>query len=172
VIKANPDSPQLPVRRRALAEDKVVYMAVPRLHDERPFIRLGREATIRGAMRDGAPVAVDDLEPVDLVVCGTVAVGRDGSRVGKGGGYSDLELALLIEAGLVSAETVIATTVHLLQVLEEPLPETEHDFRVDRIVTPDAVIAAAAPRRPPGILWDHLDDAKVASIPVLAAALR
>jgi 5-formyltetrahydrofolate cyclo-ligase len=31
VVKANPDAPQLPVRRRALADGKVVYMAVPRL---------------------------------------------------------------------------------------------------------------------------------------------
>jgi 5-formyltetrahydrofolate cyclo-ligase len=31
VVNANPDSPQLPVRRRALADGKVVYMAVPRL---------------------------------------------------------------------------------------------------------------------------------------------
>src|SRR3712207_8895655 len=40
---------------------------------------------------------------------------RDGVRVGKGGGYSDLELGLLIEAGLVDDSTTIATTVHPLQ---------------------------------------------------------
>jgi 5-formyltetrahydrofolate cyclo-ligase len=30
------------------------------------------------------------LQPVDLVVCGSVAVNREGTRVGKGGGFSDL----------------------------------------------------------------------------------
>jgi 5-formyltetrahydrofolate cyclo-ligase len=105
---------------------------------------------------------------VDLVVCGTVAVNRRSVRVGKGGGYSDLELALLVEAGLVGERTVIATTVHPLQLVDAELPETEHDFRVDLIVTPDEVVRTPEPRRPPGILWGHLDEAKIASIPVLA----
>ena len=30
-VKANPDSPQLPVRQRALEDGKTVFMAVPRL---------------------------------------------------------------------------------------------------------------------------------------------
>lgn len=47
----------------------------------------------------GAPVHPRDMPAVDLVVTGVVAAGRDGSRLGKGGGYSDLEGALLIEAG-------------------------------------------------------------------------
>ena len=41
------------------------------------------------------------MPTLDLVVCGSVAVNADGARVGKGAGYSDLELALLTEAGLV-----------------------------------------------------------------------
>jgi 5-formyltetrahydrofolate cyclo-ligase len=36
VVKSNPDAPQLPVRARALADGKLLYMAVPRLTDERP----------------------------------------------------------------------------------------------------------------------------------------
>jgi 5-formyltetrahydrofolate cyclo-ligase len=142
-------------------------MAVPRLRDERPFVRLGTEATIKGAMREGRPAAIDDMEPVDLVVCGSVAVNPEGARVGKGGGYSDLEFGLLVEAGLVGDRTVIVTTVHPLQVLDEELPETEHDFRVDLIATPDGVVETGARKRPRGILWDHLDDEKIAAVPVL-----
>jgi 5-formyltetrahydrofolate cyclo-ligase len=167
VIKANPDSPQLPVRKLALAEGKLVYMAVPRLRDERPFIRLRSEATIKGAMREGRPTAIDDMERVDLVVCGSVAVNREGARVGKGGGYSDLELGLLVEAGLVGERTTIVTTVHPLQVLDEELPETEHDFRVDLIATHNEVVETGARKHSPGILWEYLDDEKVAAVPVL-----
>ena len=170
VVKANPDAPQLPLRRRALADGKLVYMAVPRLADEKPFVHLGTDATIRGAMRDGTPVALDEMRRIDLVVCGTVAVNPLGVRVGKGGGYSDLEFALLVERGLVDERTLLVTTVHDLQLLDEDLPETAHDFRVDRIVTPTRVVVVGEPRRPPGVLWDHLDDAKIASIPVLARA--
>jgi 5-formyltetrahydrofolate cyclo-ligase len=172
VLKANPDAPQLPVRRRARRDGKTLYMAVPRLAEARPFVLVQGDPTIKRAMKEGRPLEVEELEPVDLVVCGSVAVNRGGVRVGKGGGYSDLELGLLTERGLVGERTTIATTVHPLQVVEdEDLPETEHDFRVDVIVTPEEVIRVPKRRRKrsPGILWNHLDDDKRAAIPVLSA---
>jgi 5-formyltetrahydrofolate cyclo-ligase len=171
VLKANPDAPQLPVRRRARRDGKTLYMAVPRLAGEHPFVLVQGDPTIKRSMNEGRPLKLDELEPVDLVVCGSVAVNRGGVRVGKGGGYSDLELGLLVERGLVGSRTVIATTVHALQVLDEELPETEHDFRVDLIATPEEVIRVPGRRRKgsPGILWDHLDADKRAAIPVLSA---
>ena len=83
VVKANPDSPQLPVRKRALAEGKTVYMAVPKLADPLPFWRLDpdeldvpahRAASISGAARHAVPVGIDEMPHIDLVVCGSVAV--------------------------------------------------------------------------------------------------
>jgi 5-formyltetrahydrofolate cyclo-ligase len=171
VVKANPDAPQLPVRRRARKDGKTIYMAVPRLAGGHPFVLVQGDPTIKRAMNEGRRLKLDDLEPVDLVVCGSVAVNRGGVRVGKGGGFSDLELALLTERGLVTDRTGIATTVHPLQVLDEELPESEHDFRVDVIVTPDEVIRVPTRcrKRSPGILWDHLDADKREAIPVLSA---
>jgi 5-formyltetrahydrofolate cyclo-ligase len=67
---------------------------------------------------------------------------------------------------------VVATTVHPLQVLEEPLPETGHDFRLDVIVAGEEVITCRRARRPKGLLWDHLDAARIAAIPALAARTR
>jgi len=46
--------------------------------------------------------------------------------------------------------TAIVTTAHHLQVVDEALPETEHDFSVDLIVTPGEVIECVPPRRPGG----------------------
>jgi 5-formyltetrahydrofolate cyclo-ligase len=172
VVKSNPDAPQLPVRRRARRDGKTLYMAVPRLRDDRPFVRVESDPTIKKAMEHGVPTSVDDVGHVDLVVCGTVAVNREGVRIGKGGGYSDLELGLLIEAGLVDDATTIVTTVHSLQLVDEELPETEHDFRVDVVVTPDEVVRTGATRRSSGIIWEHLDDETIAAIPVLAARRR
>jgi 5-formyltetrahydrofolate cyclo-ligase len=167
VVKSNPDAPQLPVRRQARREGKTLYMAVPRLRDDAPFVRVEGDPTIKKALAQGTPARVEELGHVDLVVCGTVAVNREGVRVGKGGGYSDLELGLLVEAGLVDDETTIVTTVHPLQLLDEPLPETDHDFRVDIVVTPDEVLRTPARRRSPGIIWEHLDDETIEAIPVL-----
>ena len=177
-VKSNPDTPQLPVRAAALAGGKLLFMAVPRLRQPAPFLVLDparlevpprRAASIRGASSVGRPVAVEDMPHVDLVVCGSVAVSRAGARIGKGGGYSDIEFAILTEVKLVDHRTTVATTVHPLQVFDEDLPETEHDFRVDLIVTPDEVIRVRRSdrRRPRGIVWEHLDEAKIASIPVL-----
>jgi 5-formyltetrahydrofolate cyclo-ligase len=179
VLKANPDSPQLPVRTRALKDGKLVFMAVPKLTEPRPFVLLDPSritgnvrsaASIKGAMKQGRPVLFGQMRQIDLVVCGSVAVNRSGVRVGKGGGYSDLEFGLATEAGLIDDESVIVTTVHDLQVLDEDLPETDHDFRVDIIVTPSAVMRteASARQRPTGILWPHLDPEKIAAIPMLA----
>lgn len=177
-VKANPDSPQLPVRERALADGKVLYMAVPRLAADKPFFLLDPErltvaprkaASIGGAARLGRPVDVDELAPVDLVVVGCVAAGIDGRRLGKGGGFSDLELALAAEAGLVGHRTRIVTTVHEEQVLDAgEIPVAEHDFLLDLIVTPRRVIRPPRARRRPRIRWDELTDEKVASIPLLA----
>lgn len=109
-IKANPDSAQLPVRQRALEDGKTVYMAVPRLAEDDPFFLLDpdqlvdkprRAASISGATRSAKRVAADSLEPVELVVSGCVAVGEDGARLGKGGGFADLEFALAMAAGLI-----------------------------------------------------------------------
>ncbi|OXY92778.1 hypothetical protein BEK98_25155 [Streptomyces diastatochromogenes] len=56
--------------------------------------------------------------PVDVVVLGSVAVNRDGARIGKGADYSDLEFGLLTEAGLSGAGTLVVTTIHRLQVID------------------------------------------------------
>lgn len=167
VVKANPDAPQLPVRRRARKDGKTLYMAVPRLTAEEPFVEVRGDPTIKRALSEGTPRGLDELEPVELVVCGTVAVNRKGVRIGKGGGFSDLEFALLVERGLVGDDTTIVTTVHELQLVDEDLPETAHDFRVDVIVTPESVLRTRRRRRPPGIIWEHLDAEKRAAIPVL-----
>jgi 5-formyltetrahydrofolate cyclo-ligase len=178
VIKAVPDKAQEPVRRRALAEGKLLYMAVPMLAEDKPFYLLdpdilgvsAEEAAAREvAAKAGRKVGVDEMEPVELVVCGSVAVNRTGVRLGKGAGYSDIEVALLQEAGLIGPKTTIVTTVHPLQVVDEDLPETEHDFSVDLIVTPDEAIACGPPRRPSGLVWEDLSEEKVAAIPVLRA---
>jgi 5-formyltetrahydrofolate cyclo-ligase len=178
VVKAVPDRAQQPVRERALRDGKLLYMAVPMLAEKHPFYVLdpGRlsvpptEAASReGAARVARKVGVEEIEPVDLVVCGSVAVNRRGTRLGKGAGYSDIEVALLTEAGLIGPRALIATTVHDLQVIDEELPETRHDFSVDLIITPGEVIQCGPPRRPGGLYWEHLAAEQIAAIPVLAA---
>ena len=179
-VKSNPDSPQWPVRQRALADRKLLYMAVPRLAEEKPFFLLDparlvdeprAASSIKGASRNSQTVDLDELAPVDLVVTGCVAVDETGARLGKGGGFSDLELALATEAGLVDDHTIVVTTVHARQVLRAgAVPTTAHDIHVDVVVTPERVVRSPRPRnwRLPTLRWDDLTDDKIAAIPLLA----
>ena len=180
VLKANPDAPQLPVRRRALHEGKVVYMAQPRLRDETPFMKLdpadidesNLDAAATVSKMDGyaEPVGPDAVPHVDLVVSGSVAVTEQGARVGKGEGYSDLEFAVLSELGTVDATTTVATSVHELQVVAEddaPAPDA-HDVPMDLVATPERLVRTDSPYpRPNGIDWDALDEKRLDEIPVL-----
>ncbi len=178
VLKCNPDSPQRPVREKALRAGKVVYMAVPRLRDRRCFIELDpqrfsgddfyRAGTIKGAFRLGRLVNFSEMQNVDLVVAGAVAVNRMGERVGKGGGYSDLEYALGLTFDLIHEKTLVVTTVHPLQILDEPIPMLEHDIPVDVLVTPDEVVETCQSiPRPSGIYWHLLTEEKILAIPIL-----
>jgi 5-formyltetrahydrofolate cyclo-ligase len=178
VIKSNPDKAQRPLRQRALEEGKIVYMAVPRLRCEQCFVELdpgklgispAKAATISGAFRTGRPVYVEEMHPVDLVVSGSVAVNRRGVRIGKGGGFADLEYALAVAAGIVQTGTPVISTVHAMQVLDEELPNTHHDVPLDYVITPHETIHCTGNRgaRPSGIYWEDLDDQKISEIPLL-----
>ena len=182
VVKVNADAPQLALRRLALEEGKILYISVPHLRTEKCFIeldpqRLGSRSrfaiTLGGACRYGRAVAPREMRPIDLVVCGSVAAARDGARVGKGGGYGDLEYGILREDGKIRESTPILTTLHPLQVVSERISMLPHDIPVDFLVTPDEVIATRpAHPRPRGIYWDLLRPVTVNSIPLLRKRLR
>ncbi|MER5466919.1 5-formyltetrahydrofolate cyclo-ligase [Streptomyces sp. NPDC002668] len=131
-VKANPDHAQLPVRIRALNDGKLLYMAVPKMASTQPFYLLdpaslevsAEEAADKsGAAKKARRVGASEMRAIDVVICGSVAVNRSGTRIGKGAGYSDLEVALLIEAGLVTNNTVIVAPVHQLQVIDDEIPQ-------------------------------------------------
>ncbi|MEE2787478.1 MAG: 5-formyltetrahydrofolate cyclo-ligase [Myxococcota bacterium] len=184
VIKCNPDMPQRPLRRAALADGKTVYLAVPRLSEVHPFIVLDPNeipasafwaaSSIKGAFHWGRPVSLSAMNPIDLVVTGCVGVSDDGTRLGKGGGYSDLEFALLRSHDLISADVAVATTVHPVQrYARDVLPRCAHDVTIDLVATPDGLhrLDRRGPR-PPGIIWTALTSEKLQAIPVLAGAKR
>ena len=175
-IKINPDSPQRPVRKRALQAGNRLFMAVPRLQDPQPFLELDgttiddehEASTIGGAAEYGEPVDVVDMPTIDLVVSGSVAVDVEGGRIGKGEGYSDLEYAILREFDRIDVTTPVATTVHERQLWDEPLPTDSHDVPMNLIVTAERIVRPPTPSTvPDGIDWSHLDDETVAEIPVL-----
>lgn len=174
-IKSNPDAPQLPVRRAALRAGKTVYMAVPRLREEKCFLRLDpaeisdidHATTVGGSAEVGVPVGPEEMPEIDLIVAGSVAVDEHGGRIGKGEGYSDLEFAILREFGRVDDSTTTVSTTHELQVLEERIETDDHDVPLDHVVTPDRTLRTGADATPEGLDWESLSEEKIEEIPIL-----
>jgi len=177
VVLLSTAPPQAILRRRALEQGKIVYLALPKLRGDRCFVEIeasgiGRHThqvhSLIGAQRYGRLVHPSDVGPVDLLVCGSIAVTRQGARLGAGGGYDDIAYALLRSEGRVREYTPILTTIHSLQLVNERLPMRGHDIPVDFIVTPAQVIATPSLHpRPRGVIWDILREDRIAAIPVL-----
>jgi 5-formyltetrahydrofolate cyclo-ligase len=84
---------------------------------------------------DGEPLPVRDL---DLVLCPGLGFGRDGSRLGRGGGYYDRVLAAC------RADTEIIGIAFEPQIADR-VPVEPHDIPLDRIATPGGWIDIARP---------------------------
>ncbi len=173
-VKVNPDAPQKAVRRAVLTDGKVLVMATPRI--VKGFLvldpsRIPRRAyaeasTIKGAFNYGVPTHPRNLPCIDLIVAGSVAVSPDGWRVGKGEGFSELEYAILKSYDKCNDLTPVVTTVHDLQLVEK-IPAEPYDLPVDKVYTNTRVIKCPPQPRPPSIIWDLLEEGKIASIPLL-----
>ena len=181
VVKCNPDAPQSHARLRALQDGKILYMAVPRLAEEKCFIELTSEDLMgRGialedasqwqtAVKIGKRVSFEEMKSIDLAVTGCVAVTRAGGRTGKGAGFADLEFAMLRQSKLLSPEAPIVTTVHSLMVVDnDRLPLQPHDTFLNWIITPEEIIEVKdVGTQPGGIDWDRILTDQYESIPVL-----
>ena len=110
----------VPVVREDLDLDWAIY-------DEPGLVSHGA----RGVPEPAGPrLGVDAVAEAELVVVPALAVGRDGRRLGRGGGSYDRALA-----------RVTAPTVALLYAGEllAAVPAEDHDRRVDVAVLPDGV---------------------------------
>lgn len=180
VIKVNPDSPQLEVRRITLRDGKILLMPTPRLSagfllldpKKIPSNHLDEAATIKGSFKFGKPVLPSEIPNIDLIVLGSVAVSLEGWRLGKGEGYGEIEYAILREFKKVDDNVPVATTVHELQIVDY-IPNELYDVPVDYIVTKNHFYEVK-PRKakPTGIYWEFLSAEKVKEIPILQQLLK
>jgi 5-formyltetrahydrofolate cyclo-ligase len=125
--------------------------------------------TSQGVKEFSTEIETEEKVTIDLLVVGSVAVSRNGYRIGKGKGFADLEYAMMRTLGAIDADTVVVTSVHDSQIVD--IPEDlvgEHDLTVDYILTPTEVIDTRNNRpKPKGVEWSHLEVNKFFQIPVL-----
>lgn len=176
VVKVNPDSPQSHVRRLALVSGMTLIMPTPRLRNGFLLLdpgKLGKKdygfaSTIKGAFIHGVKIEPINLPRVDLVVAGSVAVNEQGERIGKGGGYSEIEWAVARENGKVDENTPIVTTIHDIQLIKEDFEVAPYDLPLDYVATPSNIIRINRSReKPKGIYWNLISPEKIMEIPVL-----
>jgi len=181
VVKSNPDSAQAWVRLNALKAGKRVYTPVPELVKDFPFILLDPEQLTAngiafedvmysdGAIKHGQRVNFDQIEPLDFVVVGCVAVTALGGRTGKGAGFADLELGLFRHYGCIQTDTPIVTTVHGIQLVENAAIVMEsHDTPLNVIATPEQLIQCDKSYHQPGAIdWDKIQTDQYDNIPFL-----
>jgi 5-formyltetrahydrofolate cyclo-ligase len=186
IVKANPDPAQIPVRRKALEQGKLLYAPVPELVKPFPFVELDPEDLARrgiafsDAARSevfvevGRPIGFEAMRPMDFIVVGCVAVTRGGGRTGKGGGFADLELGIFRELGLVPVTTPIATTVHDIQIVHDSrIPMLGHDQPLDYVATPsELIVTETVHATPTGVDWERVAPDQYLGIPFLADLRR
>ncbi len=76
---------------------------------------------------------------IDLIVTDALAVGTNGTRLGDGRGFLDLQYAILEALGWLAPKVEVAAVVEEMQICED-LPMEEGDVRVHWIVTPSRVL--------------------------------
>lgn len=178
VIKISPDSPQRKVRELALKQGKKILVPTPRLKGEfylldgKKILNPEYISTISGFTKHGKKVSFNEIPNVDLIVIGSVAVTKNGERVGKGEGYSELEYAILRELNKINEKTPVCTTVHSMQIVDH-IPSEIYDVPVDIIVTEKEIIRITSPKpKPHGLYLEYLNKEKINNTPYLKHYLQ
>ncbi|KAL5703615.1 5-formyltetrahydrofolate cyclo-ligase [Ranunculus cassubicifolius] len=179
-VKVNPDSPQKQVRFLTLSGGKKLLTPQPRLRtgffsvlesNMLTLATMNEACTSVGVAKFGKPIGLDEKIKVDLIVIGSVAVDpKTGARLGKGEGFAELEYGMLRYMGAIDDTTLVVTTVHDRQLVDD-IPVEKlliHDVPVDIICTPTQVIFTNTPiPKPQGIYWDKLSPEKLSQIRIL-----
>ncbi|XP_017081716.1 methenyltetrahydrofolate synthase domain-containing protein [Drosophila eugracilis] len=179
-IKVNIDRALHEFKEQALLADKSVYL--PSTRDSTALclkVDVSADATeeqkkdalrVQDIQKFRKEIGLDSGLKLDIVVIGSVVVSREGYRIGRGNGFADLDIGLLIELGAITPQTVIVTIVHDVQVVDS-LPLNlfqKYDAPVDIIVTPTEVIRVSKRLpRPKGVFWEILSERRLKILPVL-----
>ncbi|WP_053216990.1 5-formyltetrahydrofolate cyclo-ligase [Virgibacillus senegalensis] len=174
VIKVNPDAPQLPIRAQVLRDGKVLLVPTPRL--KAGFIMVKPEWIPDGEERKaaslshiksyGKEIPLAAIPKIDLFLVGSVALHRDGRRVGKGAGFADREYAIIRELG--NPDVPIVGTIHSAQLTDKDIPRDPFDLTVDWIATETELIKISSRyKKPSGIQWELVTEEELEEMPVL-----
>jgi len=180
-IKVNIDRSQDAVKMHVLSAGKTLYLPpakessalctkiieCPSDVDEDTKKKIIKTSSLKENRQE---INLEDNIKLDMIVIGSVVVSRDGYRLGRGNGFVDLDIGILIQTGVITPETLIVTTVHDHQVVDnlELHLFKKNDTPVDIIATPTEIIRVSKRlTRPTGISWEILSERRLKIVPVL-----
>lgn len=180
-ICINADKAQESVQYLTVQAKKTLLIQIPlfirkglvkciQVPDDLPDDEIQKLTTRTAIGEHGKVVALNDERKVDIVVMGSIAVSKQGQRIGKGEGFADIEYAMMQKQGMLTPDTIVVTTVHDSQVFDT-LPEElfkEHDVGVNLIITPTQVIRVSPnPPKSSGLNWSLLSNRRLKIFPIL-----
>lgn len=182
-IKINFDRPQKGIFVEALKANKTLFLSGDRksitlldkvdnsaLNVENQEIDEKSISDIFRSKNHKIEVPLSDKIELDFVIIGSIAVGKDGRRIGNENGFNDLELGILTHIGAITDKTLIVTTVHDDQIVDDLRSDIfeKFDYPVDIIVTNTQVLRIEKRlQRPEGIYWELLNERRVNASPTL-----
>lgn len=180
VLFITPDNCLEKLRSQTIRDDKVLLMTTYGIR--RGFVELRREEVPSGieeyavlldvVERLGRHISLAEIQHryhIDLLVTGSSAVSRSGSRIGKGHGFFDIEWGMLYSLGVVDTSTPVVDIVHDCQIVDDDFAIKPYDTICDYIITPTEKIFIPSPQKPTaGILWDVLEPGMMERISCLS----
>jgi len=99
--------------------------------------------------------------PVDLLLTDSLAIDREGGRIGDGYGFFDLCCALLKELDALGPDAGILTLIREEQISGEILPQDRWDIKMTGAITPDQIIHFESSTQKVKIFWDALSHDRI-----------
>jgi 5-formyltetrahydrofolate cyclo-ligase len=171
---ATPDRSLHQTRINCLVDGKNLIMPAPSIREgfyllparSIAFKNLPFAVTFKGLLKHGQLLKTPDINKlsVALLLTGSVAVDREGGRIGDGNGFFDLCCALFQEFGGLHRDWSALTIVAEEQVSTETLPQNPWDIKMRAAITQSSVHIFGQSPQNPQIFWDILSRDRIKRI--------
>ncbi|MGW8287483.1 MAG: 5-formyltetrahydrofolate cyclo-ligase [Desulfobulbales bacterium] len=130
------------------------------------FTDLPSAVTFKGLLKHGQLLKSLDIDKlfVMLLLTGSMAIDREGGRVGDGNGFFDLCCALLQEYKGLHPNWAAMTFVQEEQIFPKPLPQDPWDIQMGAAITQSSVHIFDQSPQKPSIFWDMLSKDRIKRI--------
>ena len=165
-VFATPDAALHQARINCLIDGKNLVMPSPSLREgfyllpahSLSFKKIAMAVTYKGLAKYGQLLKNTNMQElsVRLLLTDSLAVDREGGRLGSGRGFFDLSCGLLHDLGGLHRDWDTWTLVMETQISRELLPQEPWDIRVAGAVTPTGIYSFEPAQQKVGVYWDAL----------------